>query len=208
MVRSYNRATRLAQQAELKARVAQAAAQLHKAQGVLATSHADVAREARVSVPTVYKHFPTVDELVQACSAHVAAQAPAFPAERILQAPDLAAAARALVKAMDVQHAYFSPWVVWREDHRVAALGALAARQRSELLGLCEAVLARHGGGGEHRHAAAWWQSLLGFELRDSLSRAHGISRAAYRRGLVRLLLAVAGPQPANVRASGPSQRV
>ena len=207
MARSYNRATRLARQAELKARVAQAAAQLHKAQGVLATSHAEVAREAGVSVPTVYKHFPTVDELVQACTAHVAAQAPAFPAERILQARDLEGAARALVEAMDVQHAYFSPWAVWREGHRVAALNAMVARQRSELLRLCEAVLARHGGGGDHRPAATWWEALLGFELRDSLSRAHGVSRAAYRRGLVRLLLAVAGPQPANNRVPGPSRK-
>lgn len=206
MARSYNRATRLEKQAEVKACIAQAAAQLHKAHGVLGTSHAEVAQHAGISVPTVYKYFPTVDALVQACSAHVAARAPAFPAEKILQAPDLEGAARALVNAMDAQHAYFAPWVAWREERHVAALGAIVAQQRSELLRLCETVLALHLGAG-HRPTAVWWEALLGFELRESLRRPPGTSRVAYRRGLVHLLLAVAGPQPRNTCARGPARK-
>lgn len=205
--RPYNSATRLAQQSALKERIAQAAAELHKGQGVLGTSHAQVAQEAGVSVPTVYKHFPTLEALVKACSAHVASQAPGFPAEQILQAPNLTDAARALVRAMDAQHAYFAPWAIWHEERHVATLGAMAARQRGELMLLCEAVLSRHRGPGDHRSMAAWWQALLSFNLRESLVVGHGLSRTSYRRSLVSLLLAACGPQPANVCASGPLRK-
>lgn len=194
--RAYNNETRLQQQAALKARIAEAAAALHATQGALATSYAQIAEAAGVSLPTVYKHYPTLDDLVQACTAHVAAGAPPFPAEAILAAPDLPAAAAALVAALDATHAYYAPWLAWREEQRVPTLARLQARERAQLLGLCEAVLARHGAAAPQR-AAAWWESLLSFELRDRLLVAHGQSRAAYRRTLVSLLLAVAGPQPA-----------
>lgn len=201
--RAYNNETRLQQQAELKARIAAAAAELHKTQGALATSWAQIAELAGVSVPTVYKHFPTLDELVQACTAHVATQAPAFPAEAILQATDLASAADALAGAVDAAHAHFAPWLAWREQGRIPALADIHARRRKEMLQLCEALLQRHLGAGDHRAVAAWWEALLSFELRDRVLAEHRQSRAAYRRTVVGLLLAVAGPQ----RADEPSPR-
>lgn len=201
--RAYNNEHRLVRQAELKARIAEAAARLHRAQGALATSYAQIAQEAGVSLPTVYKHYPTLDHLVQACSAHVASLAPPFPAEAIMTAPDLAAAAEALVAAADAAHAHFQPWMAWREYGRIPALAALLAREREQLLALCEALLQRHLGAGDHRNAAVWWESLLSFETRERLLTDHGQSRAAFRRTLVHLLLAVAGPQ----RASHPPER-
>lgn len=103
--RAYNIETRRRQQDELKARIAAAAAELHAEQGALATSHAQIAERAGVSLPTVYKHYPTLDELIPACVGHVTGLAPHFPPDELLSAPDLAAAAQALVDARDAQNA-------------------------------------------------------------------------------------------------------
>ena len=53
--RPYDNASRQLQQAELKSRIAAAAAELHASQGALATSYAQIAERAGVSLPTVYK---------------------------------------------------------------------------------------------------------------------------------------------------------
>src|SRR5687767_2873240 len=103
--RAYNNESRTQQQAELKARIAAAAAELHATQGALATSYAQIAQQAGVSLPTVYKHFPTMDELLEACTGHAAALAPPFPIDAILAAPELPAAARLLVDACDATNA-------------------------------------------------------------------------------------------------------
>jgi AcrR family transcriptional regulator len=198
--RAYFSETRRQLQAELKARLAAAAAELHAEQGAIATSYADIARRAGVSLPTVYHHFPSQEELISACTGHAASLAPPLPAADILAAPDLPAAAEAIVDALDRIHAHFEPWQVWREHRLIPALGALADTRRRELTKLLEQVLARHGAGARAARIAAVWESLLHFELWHRLARAHQLPRAAVRRTLVQLLLAASGPQPAAPR--------
>lgn len=193
--RAYNNETRLQQQAQLKSRIAAAAAELHAEQGALATSQAQIAERAGVSLPTVYKHYPTLDELIPACVGHVTGLAPHFPRESILSAPDLASAAQALVEARDAQNAYFEPWVTWREHRLIDGLRAMEEARRREMRALCEAVLARHGAAGED--AAALWETLLSFDTWHRLVREHKLSRSTARRHQVQLLLAVVGPLPA-----------
>lgn len=195
--RAYNNETRQQQQEELKQRIAQAAARLHAERGVLGTSYAEIAQAAGISLPTMYKHFPDLGQLVRACSGHVASQAPPFPADEILAAADLPAAAQLLVSAMDRRHAHFEPWVVWREANRIAVIAKAAAARRRETAQLCQAVLARHGVPGPHGELAALWESVLDFELWHRLVRAHKLPRAAVRAHLLSILLAVTGPQPA-----------
>lgn len=195
--RAYNNETRQQQQEALKQRIAEATARLHAERGVLATSYADIAQAAGISLPTMYKHFPDLGQLVRACSGHVASLAPAFPADAILAAADLAAAVRLLVDAMDQQHAHFEPWVVWREANRIPVIAEAAAARRRETVRLCEATLARHAAPGPHAEIAALWESLLDFELWHRLVRVHRLPRAAVRDRLLSLLLAVTGPQPA-----------
>ena len=52
-------------------RIVEATAKLHGEHGVLGTSWRDIAREADVSVATVYAHFPSLEELLPACGRHV-----------------------------------------------------------------------------------------------------------------------------------------
>jgi AcrR family transcriptional regulator len=51
----------------MRTRIVEATAKLHGERGVLGTSWQDIAREADVSVSTVYAHFPSLDELLPAC---------------------------------------------------------------------------------------------------------------------------------------------
>lgn len=48
-------------------RIVEATMALHLEQGVTATSHADIAARAGVGAATVYRHFPTLGALVEAC---------------------------------------------------------------------------------------------------------------------------------------------
>ena len=58
---------RAASRNETRNRIVEATAKLHGERGALGTSWQDIAREADVSVSTVYAHFPSLEELLPAC---------------------------------------------------------------------------------------------------------------------------------------------
>ncbi len=59
--------TRSAAAEETRRRSLEATLQLHTEKGIFGTSWQEIARRADVSVGTVYRHFPTLAELVPAC---------------------------------------------------------------------------------------------------------------------------------------------
>jgi AcrR family transcriptional regulator len=193
--RRYNSELRLRRQAELSARIAAAAARLHAAKGATTTSYADIAAKAGVSLPTVYAHFPTERELLQGCTAHVAAKAPSLPADEVLGAADLADAARILIDAIEQRHRHFEPWLAWREDRLIPFLAELSDSTRTELAALITRVMKRYLGPGQHREAIAAWESILSFDFWHRLARGHRLSRPAVRRVMLRSLQALATPQ-------------
>ena len=195
--RAYNSETRKLQQSELRSRIAAAAAELHAEKGVLGTSYADIAQRAGVSLPTVYNHFPTQGELVAACTGHVDSGAPELPVGDILSAPTLADCALRLVEAMERTHLHYEPWMSWGERRLVPALRERLDGIRKQQAGLIAQLLALHAGDGDHREAAAVWESLLSFDFWHRLAREHKLPRAAVRQTLHHLLLAAAGPRPA-----------
>ena len=205
--RAYNSETRKQQQAELKARIAAAAVALHAEKGALATSYADIAERAGVSLPTVYNHFPTQDDLLAACTAHASSTAPQLPVGEILAAPTLADAAAVLVEGMDRVHIYFEPWLAWGERRVVPALQRYLDGERRQLTGLVTQVLHSHPGAGDPREVAAAWESLLSFDFWHRLVREHKLARNTVRRQVVQLLLAAAGPSPAASPPTRPSTR-
>jgi AcrR family transcriptional regulator len=195
--RSYNSDTRRQRQSELRARIAAAAAELHAIKGAVATSYADIAERAGVSLPTVYSHFPSQHDLMGACTSHVAAQAPPLAVDEILGAPDLGSAAERLVAGADKLNAHFEPWMAWHEQRLIPFLAEMGEVRRKRQGALIVELLSRHLGPGDHRELAAAWESLIHFDLWHRLVRAHKLSRLAVRALLVRLLLAAAGPRPA-----------
>jgi AcrR family transcriptional regulator len=65
--RKYDMGRRRAAVEETRQRIVEATLALHAERGIFGTSWQDIARRADVSVGTVYKHFPSLDELVPAC---------------------------------------------------------------------------------------------------------------------------------------------
>lgn len=65
--RKYSMDKRRAAVAETRRRILEATLALHAEKGIFGTSWQDIANRADVSVGTVYKHFPSLDELVPAC---------------------------------------------------------------------------------------------------------------------------------------------
>lgn len=76
--RRYELKARAEAQERTRQRIAAAASALHEERGVAGTTVADIARRAGVQRLTVYNHFPTLAELIPACSGHYATRHP-FP---------------------------------------------------------------------------------------------------------------------------------
>jgi AcrR family transcriptional regulator len=76
--RKYDMGKRATAVARTRERIVEAARQLHGEKGIGATSWDDIAARAGVGVGTVYRHFPSLDELVPACG-EIAMEAVALP---------------------------------------------------------------------------------------------------------------------------------
>ena len=72
---------RAAAVAQTRQRIVDATRELHGEQGIAATSWDDIAARAGVGVGTVYRHFPSLDELIPACG-EVTMEAIALPDPR------------------------------------------------------------------------------------------------------------------------------
>lgn len=67
--RKYEMRRRAAAVEATRQRILQATSACHRARGITATSLDDVARQAGVALGTVYRHFPTLENLIGACGA-------------------------------------------------------------------------------------------------------------------------------------------
>ena len=204
--RRYTPKVRQSQVSERRQRVAAATAELHAEKGVNATSYADIASRAGVSLPTVHSYFPTQAELLRACTGHVGARAPELPVQAVLAAPDLSDAADRLIAAVDGLHAYFEPWVSWRQETVVPFLAELAATRRDQLTSLIARLLSQHRAGRQTVDAAVW-ESILSFDFWQRLVRQHGLPRARVRKILKDLLMAALGPELFTSIQPGPRRK-
>ena len=69
--RPYRMKKRAAARDDTRERILRATMELHDEQGVATTTFADVAGRAHVGAATVYRNFPTLGSLVEACGMHV-----------------------------------------------------------------------------------------------------------------------------------------
>ena len=86
---------------------------LHAERGVLATTHAMIAKRADVAVPTVYNHFAARSDLLAACTARVAVLAPPLGSGIYEGADGIDSRLRALVHALFAYYRYYAPWMRW-----------------------------------------------------------------------------------------------
>jgi AcrR family transcriptional regulator len=76
--RRYRKRKRARQEEQTRRRITEAVVELHRTVGPARTKVTEVAERAGVSRMTVYNHFPTDADLIEACSAHWTARNP-FP---------------------------------------------------------------------------------------------------------------------------------
>lgn len=65
--RKYTKTKREAATEVIRQRILESTLELHSKNGIFGTSWKDIAKQADVSLATVYNHFPSLDELVPAC---------------------------------------------------------------------------------------------------------------------------------------------
>ncbi len=79
MARRYRMQARAVAVEQTRERIVEAAKTLHAEQGIVGTSYEDVAREVGVSQATVYRHFPTLDDLIPICAQSIEVLRPVTP---------------------------------------------------------------------------------------------------------------------------------
>ncbi len=105
-------AKRAALAAETRRRIVDAAVALHAERGVLAAKPADIAAQANVALTTYYKHFPTIGDLVRACTTRgrEVIPPPDLSALRALP-PDPALRIEAMVRTLYQYYEAREPWL-------------------------------------------------------------------------------------------------
>lgn len=98
--RRYELRARAEAQQATRERIAAAAASLHEEVGVAKTTVADIARRAGVQRLTVYNHFPDLETLLPACTAHWLAEHPLPDLESAFALADPAERLRAALAAL------------------------------------------------------------------------------------------------------------
>lgn len=141
--RAYDSTLRKQTEAETIQRIIAATVELHARKGALATTHAEIADAAGVSVATVYKHFPSRESLLPHCTGLVAQRAPQIDVETILEARSKKEKLTRLVEALHHRYRFFHPWMRWisRDAPSLPFLAQLADASRQETENLVRNVL-------------------------------------------------------------------
>jgi len=167
--RPYRKRRRAEREAETRQRITEATVRLHGTVGPARTTIKDVAAGAGVQRATVYRHFPDLESLFRACSAHWASLNPP---------PDPAAWEG---KPLDAALAELYDWYEWGEAmlvnvRRDLPLVPAMARPRAVFDARFIAL-----------HVAAALGHALQFETWQSLTRGGGLSN----RDAVELMVAL-----------------
>lgn len=133
--RRYELKQRAAEMADTRRRITEAAVELHGTVGPVRTTISAIAERAGVQRHTVYRHFPTEDDLFLACSSHFAAANPWPDQEpwRMIDDPR-----QRLARALDDVYAYYERTGrmyanVLRDEPLVEAIGPHLAALRDYL---------------------------------------------------------------------------
>jgi AcrR family transcriptional regulator len=197
--RKYDMGKRAAAAAETRGRIVDATRALHAEQGISATSYEDIAARAGVGVGTVYRHFPSLDELIPACG-QVVASVLALPepgeAEAVFAGVEGEARIARLVDEAFGVYERGAPALraVRREPDAHPAVQQTADALEASLGALVEAALAPFGAGDEQRRLA---RALIDLGTWDAL-RAQEVEP-----GPAAVALLTAAVRPRAARASG-----
>src|SRR4051794_5983240 len=168
--RKYELKARAEAQQATRERIAAAAASLHEEMGVSKTTVADIARRAGVQRLTVYNHFPDLETLLPACTAHFLGEHPLPDLEAALARDDPADRLRAVLTALYRWYREAAPMQrrVLGERAAIAELEAWMAQSQDPMLA---ALADRLAAGFAQRHARALVALALDFWTWERLER-------------------------------------
>lgn len=163
--RRYKADRRKAAMAQTRRRIVAATVKLHAAHGGIATTYAMIAKRADVAVPTVYNHFPTIGDLLNACAGHVSSLAPPLGPQIFAAAADTEARVAALTRAVFAGWRFRAPWMRWgvHEAALVPELRAILEKARDGLRQLIALALAPRFGQRPPEALAGLFEILLDF---------------------------------------------
>jgi AcrR family transcriptional regulator len=159
-----------------RGRILDAIVQLHAERGIASTTATDVAARADVAVATVSRYFPSVEEMVKACGAHLRMMVPLPTAAMFDGAGELEPRVRILVERWYAFYEGMAPWLrhAYADAERVPALGASLSRthqHHEEIVRLALAPFdlpARVVGVTIALTSAAYWRSIADTGLRSA----------------------------------------
>jgi AcrR family transcriptional regulator len=204
--RKYELKQRAAEMAETRLRITEAAVELHGTVGPVRTTVSAIAERAGVQRHTVYRHFPTDDDLFLACSSHFTAQNP-WPDPEPWRA--IADPRARLMSALDELFAYYERTAavytnVMRDEPLVEAVGLGLAPLREYLSEAAAILAAGWGARGRRRHLlGVALDFALGFETWRSLTGEGAVTRAEAVELAAGLVEATQSPRVPSTRAAG-----
>ncbi len=196
--RKYELKKRAEEMAETRRRITEAAVALHGTVGPAQTTLSAVAARAGVQRHTVYRHFPTEEALLEACSAHysTAHPLPNLEAWRAVGDPN-----ERLARALDQLYAYYErtePMLsnVLRDAELVEALRPTLAPLQGFLADAAEVLAVGWRARGRRRSVlAASLRHALDFQTWRSLTAGGVIGRSEAIELVSALVEAAAAPR-------------
>lgn len=145
--RKYRMTKRAAGVDQTHQKIVKAAKELHEQEGVLGTSFEEIAARAGVAQGTVYRHFPSLDDLIPACARTIVVLQPVDPEQAVASVPRLPRPSQRLewlVRGTCDCYERDGGWIhaARREEDLVPALNKVGHIQRESLRVLVQAALA------------------------------------------------------------------
>lgn len=182
MARTYRQSRRGESAEETRRRIVEATFALHSEQGIAATTMKQIAERAGVSVGSVYHHFPTYDDAINACGAHAFARHPLPTVEIFEGAASRAERVRRLARATFGVYANLPFHAVIADQDKLPVLQGYVAQEQAVRLELARAAA---GDPDAARTLAALVDSAtydafarLGFSLDEAAARAADVANA------------------------------
>lgn len=131
MARKYQLKRRAESQEQTRRRIVEATVELHTTLGPAHTSMVAIAEHAGVERPTLYRHFPTMSDLFNACSSHHWAQNPSPDPEPWLKINDPEARLRQGLMELYTHYSdhELGLWKILRDLEDMPELRPFAARR-------------------------------------------------------------------------------
>ncbi len=140
--RTYQLARRAEGAQETRNRIVQATFALHSEQGIAATTMSQIAQRAGVGIGTVYHHFPTLDQTIQACGEMVLATFPPPGEEIFAGAATLRARALRLAQALWAHLDQLAYDRIRPDQHRAPIVRRFVDAEETHRIELTRAALA------------------------------------------------------------------